>query len=265
MIFSSPTPIAFQTGIFTIYWYGIMLALAFFVSFRICLLFAKQKYPEENQNVSKVLYDIVFYLLIFGILGARLYYVILNINYYLSNPFEIIMLNHGGLSIHGGLFGGAIAIIIYTKIHKLNFHKYADIIALGLPIGQAIGRWGNFFNSEAFGKPTNSFLKVFIPKENRPLEYQDYEYFQPTFFYEFLWNIVVFLILYFCIKKHFPNKSGIIIYSYLILYSIGRIFIEFFRTDSVLYIANISIAIWVSLLIIILASIMLILRIKNSD
>ena len=262
MIFSSPSAIAVEIGSLTIYWYGILLALAVLVSFQISLSFVKQKYSENKEEILKNVYDIVFYLLIFGILGARIYYVLLNLDYYSSNPFEIIMLNHGGLSIHGCLLGGIITAIIYTKVKNLNFYKYADIFTIGLPIGQAIGRWGNFFNSEAFGRPTNSFLKVFIPQNQRPLEYIDYEYFQPTFFYEFLWNLFVFFILYFFIKKYFSNKSGIMFYSYLILYSTGRIFIEFFRTDSVMYISGISIAIWVSLLIIILASVMLFYRCK---
>ena len=262
MIFSSPGAIALKLGFLTIYWYGIIIALAFVIAFNITLYFIKKKYSEEQTEIFKNIYDIVFYILLFGILGARMYFVLLNLNYYLINPTEIIMLNHGGLSIHGGLLGGAIAILIYTKLKKLNFHKYADMLVIGLPIGQAIGRWGNFFNSEAFGRPTESFFKVLIPLEKRPLEYFEYQYFQPTFFYEFLWNIFVFLILYFVIKKYFSNKYGVLLYSYLILYSIGRIFIEFFRTDSVFYIANISIAIWVSLLIIIFASVMLFFRLK---
>ena len=263
MIFSSPSSIALKLGSITIYWYGIFFALAFLAAFQISLLFVKQKYSENKEDILKNVYDLIFYLIIFGVLGARIYYVILNLHYYLTNPYEIIMLNHGGLSIHGGLFGAIIAAIIYTKNKKLDFHKYADIFAIGLPIGQAIGRWGNFFNSEAFGRPTEGFLKVLIPLEKRPLEYFEYQYFQPTFFYEFLWNLFVFLILYFIIKKYFSDKSGIIFYSYLILYSIGRIFIEFLRTDSVMYIGGISIAIWVSFLIIVFASIMLCYKLKN--
>lgn len=264
MIFSSPTDIALKLGSLTIYWYGIFLAVAFFVSFQISLLFVKQKYFEKREEILKNVYDLVFYLIIFGIIGARIYYVILNLDYYLSNPFEIIMINHGGLSIHGGIIGAIIAAIIYTKVKKLDFYKYADIFAIGLPIGQAIGRWGNFFNSEAFGKPTEGFFKVLIPLEKRPLEYFEYQYFHPTFFYEFLWNLLVFCILYFVIKKYFSEKKGVIFSSYLILYSIGRIFIEFLRVDSVMYICGISIAVWVSLFIIIFASILLVYKIKTN-
>ena len=152
-MFTSPGNIAISCEYFTIYWYGIILAIAFIVGLLVISSVAKKEYQEE-QIVNNV-FEIAFWVLLCGILGARLYYVILCANYYSSHLLEIFMIQNGGLSIQGGLIGGILAGLIYCKKHKLSFLQYADLYALGLPVAQAIGRWGNFFNSEAFGTPTN--------------------------------------------------------------------------------------------------------------
>jgi len=242
-MFTSPGSIAISCEYFTIYWYGIILAVAFTVGLFTVSAIAKKEYQDEK-IVNNVV-EIAFWVLLCGIISARLYYVILCADYYSMHLSEIFMLQKGGLSIQGGLLGGIIGGFICCKKFKLNFLQYADLYALGLPIAQAIGRWGNFFNSEAFGRPTSLPWGLFIPQQNRPYIYEFDEYFHPTFLYESLWNILVFLILFFVIKKYCFQNRGVIFFSYLILYSIGRMFIELIRVDSVLNILNVPVAIWV--------------------
>lgn len=242
-MFTSPGNIAISCEYFTIYWYGIILAIAFIVGLFTVVTIAKKEYKDEK--IVNNVFEIAFWVLLCGILGARLYYVILCANYYSSHLLEIFMIQNGGLSIQGGLIGGILGGLIYCKKHKLSFLQYADLYAFGLPVAQAIGRWGNFFNSEAFGLPTTLPWGVFIPQQNRPYAYEFSEFFHPTFLYESLWNILVFLILYFIIRKDFFNKKGIIFFSYLFLYSLGRMYIETIRIDSVLNIFNVPVAMWV--------------------
>ena len=125
--------------------------------------------------------------------------------------------------------------------------------SLVIPIGQAIGRWGNFFNSEAFGKPCNFFWKMYILPQYRPAEYKNEEYFHPTFLYESIADLLIFLILYFALRKKFKECNGLLFCSYLTMYSFIRIFIEFIRTDSVLNIGDIPVAVIVSCVIIIIS------------
>lgn len=260
-MFASPGAVAISTNFFTIYWYGIFIALAFLAGQFIIIRTANIEYKGEK--LSETIYSLAFWALLGGIIGARLYYVVLNSYYYFQNPAEIIMLNHGGISIHGGILGGIVTTYLYAKRNDVDFWKFADLYALGLPIAQAIGRWGNFFNSEAFGLPTTLPWGVFIPIELRPIEYRTSEFFHPTFLYESLWDILIFLVLYFFIKKIFFKDKGVLFFSYLLLYSFGRIIIEFIRIDSVLNILGISVAIWVSIVIAIISILFLIKKLKH--
>lgn len=202
-----------------------------------------------NDVISEdMLFDLSFWLIIGGVLGARIWYVLLNISYYSAHLNEILAISQGGISIQGAIFGGVLTGLVYVKKHDLCFLKIADLYAFVLPIGQSIGRWGNFFNSEAFGKPCDLPWKLYIPQANRPSQYFYNEYFHPTFLYESIANIFVFLILYFILRKKFVNKSGAIFFSYLILYSIVRFFIEFVRVDSVLNIFGIPVAVVVAVI-----------------
>ena len=140
----------------------------------------------------------------------------------------------GGIAIHGGLIGGLISIIYFCKSKKINLKNFIDILIPSIILGQSIGRWGNFFNNEAFGVPTNLPWKLFIPIQNRPLEFINYEFFHPTFLYESLWNLLIFIVLIITFNKQ--NKTdffrpGFISCLYLISYSFGRFWIEGLRTD----------------------------------
>ena len=260
-MFASPGAIAISTKFFTIYWYGICIALAFLAGQFVVIKTANKEYKGEK--LTDTIYELAFWALLGGIIGARLYYVILNSSYYIHNPAEIIMLNHGGISIHGGILGGMITTYIYAKKNDVDFWKFADLYALGLPIAQAIGRWGNFFNSEAFGLPTNLPWGVYIPKDLRPVLYKPFDFFHPTFLYECIWDILIFFVLYFVIKKYFFKNKGVLFFCYLILYSAGRIAIEIIRTDSVLNIFGIPVAIWISIIIISISLIFLLKKIRQ--
>lgn len=238
-MFTSPFSTAFEIGGFEIKMYGVMIFIAIICSILTINFVAKKYYKEIDTDV---LFDFYPVLIIFGIIFARLYYVILNFDYYILKPSEIIALHHGGISIHGAILGGIIAGVIYFKKNKLSILKYADVITYGLVVGQVIGRWGNFFNSEAFGTPCNLPWKLYIAPAYRPVEYCSYSYFHPTFLYESLWCILVFLILLFGVRKIQNGRCGLVFYSYFMLYSIGRFLIEGIRTDSVLDIGSIPIA-----------------------
>lgn len=238
-MFKSPGDIAFSISLLDIHWYGIIMSLSILFGIFIIILI-KNKYYKEITTDSII--DLSFMLIIFGILGARIYYVILDFNYYILHPLEIPAIWKGGISIQGAILGGIIAGYIYTKKHNINFLKYADLFSFGLISGQCIGRWGNFFNSEAFGLPTNLPWKLYIPYAHRPIEYKSFEYFHPAFLYESILNLLILGILYLILIKCNKRQDGLIFYSYIILYSIARIAVEAIRIDSVLNINNIHIA-----------------------
>lgn len=255
-MFTSPSQILCSVCGVNIYYYGVIMAIAICVG-----VLTADKIGVKFFGLKKeTIIDLAPYLIIFGILGARLYYCVMNYDFYLRFPTEIIAIRHGGISIHGALLGGAFGLWIFSWRHKISALKLADACAAALPIAQAIGRWGNFFNSEAFGLPTNLPWKLFVAPQYRPIPYQDVEYFHPTFLYESILNIFIFFVLYWILKSGKVKKEGSIALIYLILYSIVRIFVESLRLDSVRYIYGIPVAIVVSLCIIIVALFVLLKR-----
>ena len=260
-MFTSPSQILLSIGNFHIYYYGVVMALAIIVGVIISDYLFSQKY-----NKKEVIYDLAPYVIITGIIGARLYYCILNYSFYLRFPTEILAIRHGGISIHGAILGGIIGILLYAKRRNLPFFRLTDFSVVGLSIGQAIGRWGNFFNSEAFGLPTNLPWGLYIQPQYRPIPYTNYEYFHPAFLYESILDFVIFVILLFIIKKGWNKIEGLNTFIYLILYSMVRILVESVRIDSAAYIYGVPIAIIVSVCIIVvsLAGICM-LKVHNTD
>ena len=239
-----------------IYFYGVILAMAIIIG-----TFVADYIGTNFFNLKKeTIIDLSPYLVVFGIIGARLYYCLLNYDFYMRFPTEILAIRHGGISIHGAILGGFIGLIIFAKRHNLSISKLCDVTAIGLILAQSIGRWGNFFNSEAFGLPTNLPWKLFISEQYRPVPFTNYEYFHPTFLYESILDLGIFFILLYLIKVKKSLKSGNVALLYLLLYSLVRIFVEHFRIDSVLYVHGIPIAILVSIVIIFLSTILLIVR-----
>ena len=247
-------PIAFSVFSLQIRWYGILTAFALLLGFTAAYFIAKYRRQREDEVLNFAPFAIIF-----SIIGARLLHVIVNWSYYGENLSYIFAFRRGGLAIQGVMAGGILALIVFCKIRKLDFWLWADILAPGLILGQAIGRWGNFFNQEAFGKPTSLPWAIYISPQNRPYNYSSYEYFHPTFFYESMANLILFIILFFVHRfyRNRPGKlpSGLIIAMYLGIYAVYRTFIEAFRIDSsfigpikVVYIINI-IAVVIALLI----------------
>jgi len=207
---------AFQFGSLSIHWYGIILAVAILVGFFLARKNA-WKFGISPSDVD----DYSFWLVIVGILGARFYYVLFNLSFFSNNFSEIYKIWHGGLSIYGAILAGIVLCWFYVRDKAYNFYQLFDLIALSLPLSQAIGRLGNYVNQEAYGTVTNLPWKIYIAA--------DKQYHHPTFLYEMILDVIVFLILRKLIGE---VKVGIIGWSYLLLYSFGRFFIEAIRTDS---------------------------------
>jgi phosphatidylglycerol:prolipoprotein diacylglycerol transferase len=186
---------------------------------------------------KETIIDLSFYLIIFGIIGARIYHVGLEWQYYLKYPLDIFKIWNGGLAIHGAIIAGLIVVYVFSLKKKINFWLLTSLIVPGLSLALAIGRWGNYFNQEIFGYPTGLPWGIPIDFIKRPLEFISAEYFQPTFLYESLGSFVIFVALilfhYFTIKKKiFVNKNyQLMTVAYLVMYSILRFSLEFVRID----------------------------------
>lgn len=245
-------PIFLDFGNFQIYWYSITIMIAILLGTAIFFKEAKkQKYSEDFVT------DLLFYGIIFGIIGARLYYVLFNIKYYINNPIEIFEVWNGGLAIHGAIIGGGAWLLYYSIKNKIMPLKIFDMASISIIIAQAIGRWGNFFNGEAHGPITTRLAleKQLIP--NFIIEGMNINgnYYLPTFYYEFLWNLLGFFVLI-IVKNKCKYKMGQLTGLYFMWYSFARFFIEGLRTDS-LMIGNFKIAQIVSILLFIVGLILM--------
>ncbi len=257
--------------LFSIKWYGVIIAFGF----TLAALFGGRIAYTWRINLSKMV-DVLIYGTFGGIIGARAYYVIFQWDYYSQNPAEIFQIWNGGLAIYGGIIGGLLAAFITCKVEKLNFYNLLDMVGMSLLIGQGIGRWGNYANQEAFGTFTNGNFGMMSKKvaayiASHPDKFglegvgdvssyieENNLFVHPTFFYEFAWCMLGFLVLYIILKK-FRKFSGQLFLSYGIWYGLGRTFIEGLRTDS-LYIGatNIRVSQLLSICIVAVCSVILI-------
>lgn len=246
-------------GIVQINWYSFFIFLA--MATAAFLVFKESKKKNLNQDT---LVDIMFYALIFGILGARTYYVLFNLDYYLSNPLEIIQIWKGGLAIHGGILAGLMVIIYYSKKQKLKLPLLTDIIVPGLIIGQAIGRWGNFFNQEAFGRivKLSTLENMYLPKFIIEGMHINGFYREPTFLYESVMSLIGFIVLM-IVRKNKKIKTGQLTSIYLIWYGIIRLIIESMRSDS-LMLGPLKIAQIVSIIFIVIG-IIIFIKSRNNN
>lgn len=250
ILYPPQSPIALNVLGYDIRWYGIVLAFSMLVGIIFCCKVISKKY--SRQDADKFL-AMVPLLIIFSLIGARWFYVLGDSSFYTDYPKEILMINHGGLSIFGAIFFGMIFLFVYSAAHKINLFKYADIIALVMPLCQAIGRWGNFCNQEAYGLPSDGFIKLFVDQAHRYPGYLDISYYHPAFLYESVLNLILFFILLIVYKK-LPNaRQGTIFYLYLISYSSIRIVTEGFRLDSIINVANIPVATLISFVILVVS------------
>lgn len=234
-------PVLLQLGPIAIRWYGLFLAIGATAGF-----FYAQ-WIEKQFGGKKIVKELFLPLVLFGILGARLYHVVNEFPFYLANPAMIPAIWHGGLAIHGGIISGALYLWNYALRNRISFFWLADILMPPLLLGQAIGRWGNFFNQELFGRPTTLPWGIFIEPANRPEAFGAFTHFHPTFLYESLWNLFIAALIALWIKKRLPKKSGIVFAFSLIGSGIGRIFTELLRIDAVPIVAGIRLPLLVSI------------------
>ena len=225
-----PQPILFHLGFITVRWYGLVIVLAILAAMSLTL-YLSRRFKIDSEKI----WDLSFYLVLFGIIGARIYEIFLEFPYYSANPSQILKIWEGGLAIHGAIIAGAITLYIFIRKYKLDFWTLLAIITPGLALGQAIGRWGNWFNQELFGLPTNLPWGIPIDILNRPLEYVNQTYFQPTFLYESIGNLIIVSFLFWLLLK---NKDGLtkkiamrVSAYYLALYSLLRFSLEFIKVD----------------------------------
>ena len=216
-------PVALRIGPLAIRWYGILISTALLIGVLLALRDIKRRGIDEDKFMNIILVAIPA-----AFLGARLYYVLFSghLDYYLANPGEILAVWHGGLAIHGGVIGGFLAGGLMVWRYNMPFWTLGDIVAPSLILGQAIGRWGNFFNQEAYGYEVD-------PEVIPWAMWIDGAYRHPTFLYESLWNLLIFGFLLW-LRRHPKIKEGEVLLSYFVLYSTGRFFIEGLRTDSLM-------------------------------
>lgn len=212
-------PIALKIGGLEVYWYGILIGGGLLLALAYCYFSAKKYNVDKNKFIDCVLAGMVT-----GIIGARLYFVIFNWEHYASDPVKIFYIAEGGLAIYGGIIGALTGGCIVAKIHKMNIMAVLDLAMMGFLIGQGIGRWGNFFNQEAFGTPTG--LPWGMISENTGGQAV-----HPCFLYESVWCLLGFALLHFLRKKH-QKYTGQVFYAYLVWYGVERMLVEGLRTDS---------------------------------
>ncbi|MBE5916788.1 MAG: prolipoprotein diacylglyceryl transferase [Pseudobutyrivibrio ruminis] len=229
----------FYVGSFFIAFYGVIIAIGMLVGVSVILKEAKRVGFNEDQFL-----DICIITIIVGVIGARIYYVVFAWDYYKDNPISALNIRQGGLAIYGGILAGIACLFVLSRIKKLSFLKVVDVAILGVVIGQICGRWGNFFNREAFGQYTNGLFAMLIPttavRSSADITTEmlsnivningvDYISVHPTFLYESLWNLGLLIILLSIRKK--KKFDGFVFFTYLILYGMGRFWIEGLRTD----------------------------------
>jgi len=231
-------PKGIQVGPLFIYFYGIILMLG-----AVAAAFLAEREARRRGQAGGVVWDALIWVLIGGIIGARLWHVFtpppsmqaagITTQYYLTHPLSILMTWRGGLGIPGAVIGGVIALYIFCRRRKLDFALWADIAAPALALGQAIGRWGNYVNQEVYGAPTNLPWAIHIDPQNRLPGFENFETYHPLFLYESLWSTMTVIVLLWLARK-FGDRllNGDIFLIYLIMYPFGRFMLEFLRLDS---------------------------------
>jgi len=230
-------PLPFLNQSFHIYFYGILIMLGVVVGTLLARLEAKRRGLDPE-----LVWDMLFWLVLAGIVGARIWHILpppgsmakqgITTYYYLTHPLDMFNIRKGGLGIFGAVVGGALALYFYCRKKKISFWEIADIVVPGVALAQAIGRWGNYFNQELYGAPTNLPWKLYIDIQHRLQQYSSVEYYHPLFAYESLWNLANMAFLLW-LGRRFTNrlKVGDLFLIYLINYPIGRFFLEFLRLD----------------------------------
>jgi phosphatidylglycerol:prolipoprotein diacylglycerol transferase len=228
---SPPSPVIFEVGPFALRYYGLCIAIGVAVA----TWLTARELARKGYDGTLAL-DALFFVVPLGLIGARVYHVITDYDLYDGNPHSffpgVFEIWNGGLGIYGAVIGGFLGILLFARLRGINPLVLADAAAPGLILAQAIGRWGNYFNQELFGLPSNLPWAIEIAPENRPSGFTSAATFHPTFLYESIWNVLVCLVLLF-VARRFANslKNGDIALLYVCLYSVGRFFVETLRID----------------------------------
>jgi phosphatidylglycerol:prolipoprotein diacylglycerol transferase len=229
-VFTSPGPLVFQLGPFSLRWYGLLIATAVLVGLMLAMQLARRRGIDPA-----LVADLLPVLVVGAVIGARLYYVTLEWRQYQGRWSDILAIWRGGIAIHGALIGGVLATILFCRWRRQAFWPLLDVLVPSVALGQAIGRWGNFFNSEAFGLPTDLPWQLTIPRAQRPVEFLERTGFHPTFLYESLWNLGVCALLLLLFRRASRGRirlpAGALSCVYLMAYSSGRVWIEGLRID----------------------------------
>lgn len=228
-------PEGFSIGPLFIRFYGIII-----MSGAVAGAFLAAREAKQRGYDGEIVWDLFVYLLIGGIIGARIWHILtpspstgVTTGWYLTHPLDALAIWKGGLGIPGAVIGGLIALYFYSRRTGVNFAEWTDIASPSLALGQAVGRWGNFFNQELYGAPTNLPWKIFIDPVHRLPEYLDVEYYHPLFLYESVWNFMNMFLLLWISRRHADTlKNGDIFLTYLVVYPIGRVFLDFLRLDA---------------------------------
>jgi phosphatidylglycerol---prolipoprotein diacylglyceryl transferase len=225
---SPPSPVMFEVGPFALRYYGLCIALGIIVA-----TWLTGRELERKGYDGTLALDSLFFIVPLGFVGARAYHVITDYGLYSEDPFPgVFAVWNGGLGIYGAVIGGFLGLLIFARIRGISPLAFADAVAPGLVLAQAIGRWGNYFNQELFGRPSELPWAIHIAPENRPVGYADAATFHPTFLYESIWDLAVCLILLWVARRFVDSlKNGDIAVLYVSLYSFGRFFVETLRVD----------------------------------
>jgi len=230
--FTSPGPVLVQLGPFSLRWYGLLIATAVLLGLLLAMRLGRQRGVDPA-----LIADLLPLLVLGAVIGARIYYVLLEWNHQFRGAglLDLIAVWRGGIAIHGALIGGTFVTILFCRWRRQRFWPLLDVLVPALALGQAIGRWGNFFNSEAFGLPTDLPWALTIPRASRPLLFLQSSTFHPTFLYESLWNLGVCALLLLLIRQAGRGRislpDGALSCVYLMAYSSGRVWIEALRLD----------------------------------
>jgi phosphatidylglycerol:prolipoprotein diacylglycerol transferase len=236
-VFTSPGPLVVQLGPFSLRWYGLLIATAVLMGLSLAMRLGRRRGIDPG-----LIADLLPLLVLGAVVGARLYYVLLEWRQYQGRWGEMLAVWNGGIAIHGALIGGTLTLVLFCRWRRQAFWPLLDVLVPAVALGQAIGRWGNFFNSEAFGLPTDLPWKLTIPLEHRPAEFLQQSTFHPTFLYESLWNVgvcaLLLLLFHQASRGRLQLPAGSLSCVYLMAYSTGRVWIESLRLDPLCLLAT---------------------------
>lgn len=234
-------------------WYGVLIVTGVLIAIALCMHEEKRMHLRQDTVI-----DLAFWVIPLGVIGARAYYVIFNWQVFADDPLSVLRIWEGGIAIYGAVIGGLIGVLLFSWRRKMNPFILTDMIVPGLSLAQGIGRWGNYFNMEAYGREISNPAWQFFPAGVQIPSGDGYTWHMATFFYESCWDLLVFVLLWFIVRKR-SKTSGTTTLWYLLLYGIGRFFIEGLRTDSLMS-GSIRVSQLLSLVLFIVSAAILIIR-----